>query len=446
MKARHTAHLPCKVTVRLAVLLLVCLAAILLAAACGGEEEKTPTPGGTPTAAATGTATPKATASGTTSTAKAPGITDTEIILGADVPLAGAMGAVYAMIPQATEAYFKYINDTQGGVCGRKIVYKLEDNQMDPARAAEAVRKLVDRDKVFAIVGSLGDLPHSGVWDYLNEQGVPDMLLSAGAHKFVSDPEGHPWTFQMIPDYRTEATFFGDYISESMPGTKVAVLYENQLFGYDGLEGMKMSLDPEKNPIVSEEPYESTALSVRSQVTNMKNAGAEAVVLYCTPAYTAQAIQEANRLGWHPQWFTSYVNSDPILFQFVSPELLEGAITTQIYKLNDWNDDPAIAKFHEIQMKYGGPSPTQFTVYAHSLGELAVEILSRTCDNLTREGLVEAAESIKDWHSDLLLDGVNITFGPNDRTAIGNGRLLKVVLEDGKPRWEYFGPVLTYQR
>jgi branched-chain amino acid transport system substrate-binding protein len=417
-------------------LLLACLVAIPLLIGCGEEEEETPTPGATPTAAATDTP---------TATAEVPGIMDTEIILGADVPLAGAMGAVYAMIPQATEAYFNYINDTQGGVCGRKIVYKLEDNQFEPAKAAEAVRKLVERDKVFAIVGSLGDLPHSGVWDYLNEQGVPDILVSAGSHKYGSDPQAHPWTVQMIPDYRIEGTFFGEYISRDLPGKKVAVLYENQDFGFDGLAGVKDGLDPNKNEIVSEQSYEGTAVSVRSQIANMKNDGAEVAILYCTPGYTAQAVKEADHMGWHPQWLMSYVNSDPIIFQFVSADLMESAITIQSYKMADWTDDPAIAKHHEIMRDYGGPSPTNFSVYAQSLAEVAVEVLSRTCDNLTREGLMDAIESLTDYHSDLLLDEINVTFSDTDHTALQTSRMLKLVVHDGKGEWEYFGPLLVYE-
>ena len=126
-----------KFSALLTVLLLACAAVVALAAACGGDEEgeATPTPGDTPTVEATGT--PAA-------AAEVPGITDTEIILGADCILAGSMGAVYATIPQTVEAYFNYINDTQGGVCGREIVYKVEDNQDDPAKAVEAVRKLVE--------------------------------------------------------------------------------------------------------------------------------------------------------------------------------------------------------------------------------------------------------------------------------------------------------------
>jgi ABC-type branched-subunit amino acid transport system substrate-binding protein len=447
MIVRHRLRLPGRVNALLAVLLLVCLATIPLAVACGGEEEKTPTPGGTPTAAATGTAKPTAAATRTpAATGEVPGITDTEIILGADCPLAGAMGAVYATIPQATKAYFDYVNDAQGGVCGRKIVYKVEDNQDDPAKGIEAVRKLVERDKVFAIVGSLGDSPHPAVWEYLNENGVPDILCSAGTSMFGADPQGHPWTVQMIPSYRSEAKlFFAQYISENLPGKKVAVLYPNIPQGLDHLQGIKDGLDPEKNPIVSEQTYEVTAVSISSQVSNMKNAGAEVVTAITVPAYSAQAIQQADRLGWHPQWFLSYINSDEMMFQFVSPELVKGTITDQALKLATWTDEPAVAEHRRIMEKYGGPTPSNFTVYAQTLGEVAVEALSRTCDNLTREGLMDAVESIKDFHSALFLDDVNVSFSDTDHTGLESGHMLKATVdENGKGKWEYFGPLIEY--
>ncbi len=436
MKVRHVVPLPGKTTALLAVLLLACMVAIPLLSGCAEEEEETPTPSATPTATVTGTATPGA---------EVPGITNTEIILGADCILSGAMGSVYAMVPQATEAYFKYINDTQGGVCGRKIVYKVEDNQDDPAKALEVVRKLVEQDKVFAIVGSLGDAPHSGVWEYLNDEGVPDMLCTAGCHIFSADPQGYPWTVQMIPGYRMEGTFFGQYISQNLPGKKVAVLYPNLMMGTDLLQGVKDGLDPDKNEIVSEQIYEITAVSISSQVANMKNAGAEVVTTNATPGFSAQAIQTANRLGWHPEWFLSYINADEMMFQFVSPELLDGAISFQALKLAAWTDDPAIARHYEIMGEYGGPAPTNFTVYAQTLAEVAVEALSRSCDNLTREGLMDAVESIEDFHSDLFIDEVNISFSDTDHAAFQTARMLRAVVEDGKGKWEYFGPLYEFE-
>ncbi len=436
MKIKYALPLLGRTAALLVVLLLACMVAIPLLSGCGEEEEETPAPGGTPTAVATGTP---------ATVAEAPGITDTEIILGADVILAGAMAAVYATIPQSTEAYFNYINDTQGGVCGRKIVYKLEDNQDDPAKAIEAVRKLVEQDKVFAIVGSLGDTPHPAVWEYLNENEVPDLLCSAGSHMFGADPEGHPWGVQMIPSYRIEGTFFGQYISENLPGKKVGVLYPNNQQGADHLQGVKDGLDPDKNEIVSEQSFEVAAVSVSSQVSNMKNAGAEVVTSVATPGYNAQAMKQADRLGWHPQWFLSYINSDEMTFQFVSPDLLEGTISLQALKLAAWTDDPAIARHYEIMDQYGGPTPTNFTVYAQALGEVAVEALSRSCDNLTREGLMDAVESIKDFHSDLFIDEVNVSFSDTDHTAFQTARMLRAVVEDGKGKFEYFGPLFVFE-
>ena len=414
---------------------------VILAAACEeekGEETHTATPAAAETATPTATGTPAA-------AAEVPGITDTEIILGADCILAGSMGAVYATIPQTVEAYFKYINDTQGGVCGREIVYKVEDNQDDPAKAVEAVRKLVEQDKVFAMVGSLGDGAHPAVWDYLNEKGVPDILVSAGSHMFGDDPEGHPWTVQMIPSNKIEGVFFGEYISENLPGKKVAVFYPNINQGTDHLEGVKEGLDPDKNEIVSEQSYEVSDVSVSSQVSNMKNSGAEVVTTVASPGFTAQAIKQADRLGWHPQWVVSYINSDEMMFKFVSPELLDGAISLQALKLAAWTDDPAVAEHYRLMDEYGGPSPTNFTIYAQALAEVAVEALSRSCDNLTRAGLLDAVESIKDWHSDLLIDEVNITFSDTDHTAFQTARMLRATVEDGKGEWQYFGPLFVFE-
>jgi branched-chain amino acid transport system substrate-binding protein len=418
----------------LTVLLLLPLT--LLLAACGGENEE---------GAPEGTKTPAATATRAPSAEFGPGVTDTEIIIGAHAPLSGPLGAVYSIVAKATSAYFNYVNDTQGGVCGRKIVYKVEDDNYDPAKGLEVTRKLVEQDKVLALIGNLCDLPHASAFEYLNEVGVPDLLVSAGAHKYGSDPQGHPWTVQMIPDYRMEGTFFGQYISENLPGKKVAVLYENQDYGIDGLAGVKLGLDPAKNEVVSEQPYEASAVDIRSEITNMKNSGAEVAVLYSTPGFTAQAIKHADRLGWKPQFLSSYVNSDDIMFQFVPPQLLEGMITSQILKMAAWKDDPAIAKHYEIMSKYGGPTPGNFTVYAQALAELAVEVLKRSCDNLTRQGLMDAIESIDGWHTDLLLEGINVTISDTDHTAFDNGRMLRVVLENGKGRFEYFGPFYTYQ-
>jgi hypothetical protein len=140
------------------------------------------------------------------------------------------------------------------------------------------------------------------------------------------------------------------------------------------------------------------------------------------------------------------LGSDNMMFQFVSPKLLEGAITFQALKLAAWRDDPAVARHYQLMQEYDGPTPSNFTIYAQTMAETAVEILKRSCDNLTREGLMEAVESLQDFHSDLMLDDVNVSFSDTDHTGLQSGRMLRVVLlENGKGKFEYFGPLFEFE-
>ena len=123
-----------------------------------------------------------------------PGVTEDEIILGTHTPLTGPV-AVYSVMANATKAYFDYINATEGGVYGRKITYLLEDDGYSPPKTVDVVRKLVEQDKVFAIVGGLGTPTHLQVVDYLQDEGVPDLFIGSGAIEFVKDPVARPTVF-----------------------------------------------------------------------------------------------------------------------------------------------------------------------------------------------------------------------------------------------------------
>jgi branched-chain amino acid transport system substrate-binding protein len=270
---------------------------------------------------------------------------------------------------------------------------------------------------------------------------VPDLWIMSGAHKFGSEPEKYPWSIPLLPDYYVEGTIFGKYISENMPGKKVGVIYQNDDFGKDELNGLKNGLDPEKNELVSEQSYEITAVSIRSQVSNTKDAGAEVLVGACIPPSCAQLIKEADRLGWYPQIFINYTNSDPMMFQYASPELMEGVITLQATKLSDWTDDPAVAEHHRIMDEYGEFVPGNFTIAGQAAAVLTVEVLSRTCDNLTPEGLMDAVHSLKDYQGDLTLEGITQTLSPTDHLATEAMRMLRA--HDGK--WEYFGEIISFR-
>jgi branched-chain amino acid transport system substrate-binding protein len=298
---------------------------------------------------------------------------------------------------------------------------------------------------VFAIVAGLGTAAHSAVWEYLNEEGIPDLWIMSGAHKWAADPVAHPWSVAILPDYYVEGTIVGKYISENMPGKKVGIFYQNDDYGKDELAGLKNGLDPDKNELVSEQSYESTAVDIRSQVTNMKNAGAEVVHGGCIPGHCAQLVRAAQQMGWDVQIFIGYVNSDPAMFAYSNPQAMEGVITLQGNKMYDWTDDPAIAEHHRIMKEYGDLPPGNFTVEGQVAGELTVEVLRATCDNLTRQGLMDAVHSVKDYQSDLGLPGIAFTFSPTDHLAVDAMKMLRAtVTADGKGKWEYFGDLIPF--
>jgi branched-chain amino acid transport system substrate-binding protein len=460
----------------------VALLALVAVACGGGEEEKegtrtpaatgtaagTPRPTGTRTATATpratgtaaATATPRATATAAATATPPPaetaaptatpvveqedGITDTEIILGSHFAQSGTYGASFAPVLNGFKAYINYINAEKGGVCGRKINFTAIDDQYDPALAVDAVRKLVEQDKIFALVIGLGTAAHSAVWDYLNENGIPDLWAMTGAHKWGADPTTHPWTVGILPDYFVEGTIFGKYISENYAGKKVAVLYQNDDYGRDELAGVKNGLDPTKNEVASEQSYETTAVDIRSQVTNMKQTGAEVVVCGCIPGYTAQAIKAANNMGWKPQWFIGYVNSDPVMFSYATPADMEGTLTLQANKLSTF-DDPAVVAHKEILKKYGQGAPGNFTIVGQVAAELVERVLSDSCDNLTRRGLMDAVESLRDFQSDLSLPGSTLTITPDDHVGFEAMRLLRAKVVNGKGIWEYEGELISFR-
>jgi len=427
---------------------IVALLAVL-APACGGEDEdgqgaQTPVASGT----ASGTPLSTQTAVTTATTGEVPGITPTEIILGSHFVQTGTWGAAFAPVLRGLQAYFNYVNTEKGGVCGRKIVLKAEDDNYDPARAIEVTRKLVEQDKIFAMVAGLGTAAHQAVWDYLNERGIPDLWVMSGAHMW-NDPEGHPWTVGFLPDYFVEGTIFGKYISENLPDKKVGILYQNDDWGDDVLKGLQNGLDAGKNELVSPQSYESTAIDVRSQLANIRQAGAEVVVCACLPGTAATAIKGANNMGWKPQWFIDYVNSDPIIFQYASPKDVEGTLTMQSNKLITQADEPAIANHIDIMKKYGTMAPGNYTAVGQVAGQLMEEALNRSCNNLTRRGLMDAVESMHDFQAppseNLGLEGISINITPDDHLAVETMRFLRAKVVDGKGVWEYEGDQISFR-
>src|SRR4051812_16995512 len=241
-----------------------------------------------------------------------PGVTSSSILIGGTFPLTGP-ASTYKVIPAAEKAYYDYINDTKGGVNGRKINFEILDDGYDPSRTVPLAQQLVEKDNVFAVVGSLGTAMGLSTWDYLNKRKVPQVLLATGdSYWGYSGARKYPWTMGWQPVYPGEAKLYGKYIVKNTPNAKVGVLYQNDAFGKNYYAGLRVGLGAKKGNIVDAESYDATNPDVTQQVLALKAKGADTLVIFAIPTQAITAMIVATKIGWSPQIYLGNVSANRI--------------------------------------------------------------------------------------------------------------------------------------
>jgi len=368
-----------------------------------------------------------------------PGVTDTEIVLGTHFPLSQHLAAAYA--PMATagmKGYFDYVND-HGGVNGRKIRLLIEDDHYAPSDTAEVVRKLVEQDNVFAVVGGLGTATHSAVSQFLEDRGVPDMFVLSGASKFTEPVVKS--RFGGNPDYLTEGKILGTYIARQYPRAKLALILQNDDFGGDGERGIEEGIAGSGVTIVVRENYESTETDLTSHVQRARNAGADVVVAYTLPPQGANVVKVAREvLNWDVPVVVTGVDATDIFVDLAGKQNAEGVVSVVFGKQIYETDDPGIAKHIEMVKQYGGGAPpSNLTVTGQAMAELMVEALTKAGRDLTRQSLIDAAESISNFTCSVCLVPVNLS--TTDHRPFEVEQFVR--MQDGK--WTAFGEPIGFE-
>src|SRR6201992_3426406 len=150
-----------------------------------------------------------------------PGTSDTEIKVGQTIAYSGPASA-YGVLGKVEDAYFKWLNDTKGGINGRKITFTSGDDGYSPPKAVENVRSLVEGDEVALIFGVLGTPLNMAIRPYLNKAGVPQLFPAAGSSA-LNDPTHFPWTMGWQPNLRDEARFYSQQLLPHYLAHAVAV-------------------------------------------------------------------------------------------------------------------------------------------------------------------------------------------------------------------------------
>ena len=388
-----------------------------------------------------------------------PGITKDQILLGGTFPASGSASAYYS-IAKGMNAYFAYTN-AHGGVNGRKIKYVVQDDGYSPANTPAKARQLVEEDKVFATIGDLGTPTNLAVRQYYNDQGVPQLFVSTGADTWGTDHDKYPMTLGWQLNYGSEARMYAKYIAQNEPNDKIGILYQNDDYGKNYVDGMKAGLGAKASSmIVKEVTYNAgDPTNMASQVANLKASGADTFYVVCTPAYAASAVVNAVSSGWKPKIYMNAVANSTATWKAVTTQLgsaasaVDGMISAVYLKdpldNTKWGSDAGVKLFHDVMTQYGGELANPpcdstgadgFCVFGMAVGFSTVELLKSLGSNLTRRNLMQtAATKLHQTDNPLTLPGITIQTTTSDHFPIAQGQLEKWQ----GTSWQPFGSVLS---
>jgi branched-chain amino acid transport system substrate-binding protein len=372
-----------------------------------------------------------------------PGASDTEIKIGNTMPYSGPASS-YGVVGKVDAAYFAMINE-QGGINGRKINFISRDDSYSPPKTVELVRQMVEQDQVLLMFNSLGTPPNMAIHGYLNDNKVPQLFIATGADQW-NDPKHFPWTMMWLPSYGTEGSIYAHYILKNLPNAKIAVLYQNDDFGKDYLNGLRSGLgDKADKMIVATQSYETTDPTVDSQIVALQGSGADVLFTAAIPKFAAQAIRKVYDIGWKPTHFLNSVANS--VGTVMKPAGLEkGVDIISVAFVKDpadpqWQSTSEYKEWLAFMNKAGLSANTTDiqAVIAYSYAQTMVAVLKASGDNLTRENVMKQAASLHALQLPMMLPGITLSTGPDDFLPVKQMQLEKF---DGAT-WKLFGDVMS---
>jgi branched-chain amino acid transport system substrate-binding protein len=345
-----------------------------------------------------------------------PGVTDTEIVIGSWGPLSGP-AALWGAVVRGTETYFDLVNE-DGGIHGRRIRFVYRDDGYEPPRTVAAVREMMQRDRVFAFAGGVGTAPGMAVRELITSNRIPWVSPASGSTHWAW-PQNR-YIFSTYPLYADEAAVIVDH-AVSAGARRLGVVYQNDDYGKGGLVGAEMAAERAGVEIVAALPTEIMDTDLSSHVVRLRQAGAEAVLLWVLPRQAAILLGAAATVSYTPRWLASSTLADMAMMYEVTNGLWAGVTFVSIG--NPW--DPSDSTTQRYRQAFEKRHPDirwgAFPAAGFYFAEPLVEALRRAGPELTREGLVDALESIERFQG----SGPEVTFGPDRRQGARSVRLMR---------------------
>ncbi|SHJ51729.1 amino acid/amide ABC transporter substrate-binding protein, HAAT family [Desulfatibacillum alkenivorans DSM 16219] len=320
------------------------------------------------------------------------GVTDTEIHIGQWGPQTGP-AAAWGSVARGTGVLFEMINE-KGGIHGRKIIYHTFNDAYNPAQTLAGVKQLQESVGIFAWVGGVGTAPGMAVKDYLMERKVPWISPASGSMHWIDPPQ--KYLFATYPLYKMEAKALCRYSVEILGKNRIAIAYQNDDYGANGLKGAKEELAKHGLTLVAQVPVDTGEGDLRPHAAKLKQSDADTVLLWVAPKHAIALLGAAKAMKYDPQWMSTSTCSDyPYLYD-ISKGLWEGVITTFF---GDGPDSfgPLMREYKAAYDKFAAPGERWGTFFTAGFGfaEPLVEALHRCGRDLSRERLVEELEKLQ---------------------------------------------------
>jgi ABC-type branched-subunit amino acid transport system substrate-binding protein len=353
------------------------------------------------------------------------GVTATEIRLGTQDDLSGPI--VFWGQPMRNGKILRIEEqNAKGGVHGRKLVLIGEDNGYDPKKGVLAAQKLIQQDKVFAMVGVLGTPIAMATMPIVLEAGVPFMYPGTN-HRAMYEPF-NKLKFSMAAPYDHQMRAAVHYMIAQKGKKKIAIMYQDDEFGKELREAAEAQAKAMNIPVVAVTSYKRGDTAFSSQVARMRQADPDLIVAGTVVRETAGLGLELKKVGWKVDVLTSAAACNGAV-PFIGKDAVEGFyIQCQYVPFDAASESDAVkAWLKRYQDRFGKPADVAAAI-GYDMMELTILGLERAGKELTTEKFIAASETIKDWQN--IFGSPKMTFGADRR--LGTRAFVLTQIKGGK--------------
>src|ERR1700674_381606 len=350
------------------------------------------------------------------------GVTATTLTLGQSAAFSGPAQSLGLEMRKGIEVYFNHINK-DGGVNGRQLILKSLDDGYEADRAVVATKKLIEDEKVFALLGYVGTPTTNDAMPVFTAAKVPLVGPFTGAES-LRNPVNR-YIFNVRASYFQETEKIVEQLT-SLGMKKIAVFYQNDAYGKAGLTGVEQALKRRNLEIITTGTVERNTTAVDAAVTAISKVEPQAVIMISAYKSCAAFIKEMNKLGSRPQFVNvSFVGSKALADELGADG--RGVGISQVVPFPWSAGTPVVREYQKLMLEDGHKDFNFSSLEGFMAAKVMVEGLKRTGKEPTREKLVTALETLRDYD----VGGFRVTYTPEDH--YGSKFVdLTVIGQDGK--------------